>query len=53
MAAWWTLPKRPLEEGEILYINAENGAQTWNEKGEPWWTNWAKVEDAPASDVQS
>jgi len=38
---WWTLPERPLKVGEVLYMNIVNGAQAWDENGDPWWTHWA------------
>jgi len=49
---WWGLPNRPLKEGEILYMSAENGAQTWDETGEPQWTRWATIEET-SSNAQS
>jgi len=44
---WWSLPKDPLKQGDILYIYVLGGAQAWNESGEPWWTHWAENEIVP------
>jgi len=51
-AEWRDLPNRPLKEGEILYMSAENGAQAWDGAGEPRWTRWVTIEET-SSDAQS
>jgi len=34
---WWSLPDRPLADGEVLYIDKEHGAHLWDADGVMLW----------------
>ena len=31
---WWALPDRPLDKGEVLFVDKDHGAQVWDSHGE-------------------
>jgi len=33
-ADWWALPDRPIEKGEVLFMNKDKGAQVWDSQGQ-------------------